>query len=141
MEGRRREGGEARYGGVGKVGVPTSMPNEPAPGVLKGGSSCQVYGQPLKGLVPFLPLGNILLKGIKGQQLVGSHTGCEPGLCKGWDALDAGIHHLVGALWDAGNDSQHRVGDITPQGRPTGPLHTTKTRDLWGDSMYAQGAQ
>ena len=128
-------------GGGGGWGFITRMPNEPAPGVLKGRSSCQVYGQPLKGLVPFVPLSNILLKGIKGQQLVGSHTGCEPGLFEGGDTLDAGIHHLVGAPWDAGNDSQHRVRGVTPQRRPTGSLQTTKNRARRGDSMHAQDAQ
>lgn len=104
------------------------MSDEPAPGLLKGRRSCQVNGQPLKGLVPFVPLGDILLKGIEGQQLVGSQAGSEPGLLQGGDALDAGIHHLVGALGDAGNDSQHRVRPTAPKRRPPGPLHTAKPR-------------
>lgn len=114
------------------------MPDEFAPGVLKGGSSCQVYSQPLKGLVPLVALSDILLKGMKGLQLVGSRTGCEPGLCDGGDALDAGIHHLVGALWDAGNDSQYRVRSITPQRGPAGALQTTNKSTLPGDSMHAR---
>ena len=114
------------------------MPEEPAPGVLKGGSSCQVYGQPLEGSVPFLPLSHILLKGIKGLQLVSSHTGCQPGLFEGGDALDAGIHHLVGALWDAGNDGQHRVRGMDTQRRPMGPLQTTNKRTLCKDSTFGR---
>ena len=97
------------------AGGVTCMANEPAPGVLEGWSTCQVHGQPLEGLVPFAPLGAILVKGIEGQQLVGSHTGCQPGLFESGDALDAGIHDLVSALGDAGDDSQHRVRRVTTQ--------------------------
>ena len=93
----------------------TSMTYELAPGLLECSSSCQVYMQPVKGLVSFSALGHSLPKGIEGQQLVSSNAGREPGLFQGWNALDAGVHDLVGAAEAVGDDSEHRVAAAPSQ--------------------------
>lgn len=103
------------------------MVDELAPGVLKGSIPSQVEGQALEGLVGLPPLGDLLVEGVQGQQLVGSQACYEPGLLEGGDAPDAGVHHLGGALGDAGNDRQHRVGGVAPQRGTPGPLHTVHT--------------
>lgn len=86
------------------------MANELAPGLLKYNASCQMHMESLKSLVPFASLGHLLSKGIKGLQLVGAAAGHQPGLLDCCNALDAGIHDLVGAADAIGYDRQHWVG-------------------------------
>ena len=105
----------------------TSVANELGPGLLKCSASCQMHMEPLKSLVPFAPLGHLLSKGIKRQQLVGGPAGHQPGLLNCCNALDAGIHDLVSAAEAVGYDRKYRVIALAPQGAAPRPLHTALT--------------